>query len=176
MLKPRPPFACLRSVTVLCFRRREFLIGKKILDIGHWDGIVRVTGREFRWASGALWRTYIYLGVGAACANHIQLLYGQSVSGQFQADVVGIVGLFIVQQGNSGFCLFGGEGEAGLEKSFCVFRRVGQLYTQWTFWSLPSCQCCLLCCRWSTTPGRALPRPCWRCLNFRPPEKKLMII
>lgn len=51
MLKPRPPFACLRSVTVLCFRRREFLSGKKILDIGHWDGIVRVTGREFRWAS-----------------------------------------------------------------------------------------------------------------------------
>lgn len=29
MLKPRPPFACLLSTTVLCFRRWEFRIGKK---------------------------------------------------------------------------------------------------------------------------------------------------
>lgn len=32
MLKPRPPFACLRSTTVLYFRKWEFLIGKKILQ------------------------------------------------------------------------------------------------------------------------------------------------
>lgn len=31
MLKPRPPVACLRSTTVLCFRKWEFLIGKRIL-------------------------------------------------------------------------------------------------------------------------------------------------
>lgn len=30
MLKPRPPAACLRSTTVLCFRKWEFLIGKWI--------------------------------------------------------------------------------------------------------------------------------------------------
>lgn len=29
MLSPRPPFACLLSTTVLCFRRWEFRIGKK---------------------------------------------------------------------------------------------------------------------------------------------------
>lgn len=29
MLRPRPPFACLLSTTVLCFRRWEFRIGKK---------------------------------------------------------------------------------------------------------------------------------------------------
>lgn len=31
MLKPRPPVTCLRSTTVLCFRKWEFLIGKRIL-------------------------------------------------------------------------------------------------------------------------------------------------
>lgn len=31
MLKPRPPVGCLRSTTVLCFRKWEFLIGKEIL-------------------------------------------------------------------------------------------------------------------------------------------------
>lgn len=166
MLKPRPPFACLRSVTVLCFRRREFLSGKKILDIGqYWDGIVRVTGHEFRWASGALWRTYIYLGFGAACANHIQLLYGQSISGQFQVDVVGIVGLLIVQQGNSRFCLLGGSGGGAWEELWRISQSRAIIHTMTILKSgvgpvLP------LCCRWSTSPGWALPRSYWRCLNF----------
>lgn len=31
MLRPRPPVACLRSTTVLCFRKWEFLIGKETL-------------------------------------------------------------------------------------------------------------------------------------------------
>lgn len=33
MLKPSPPVACLRSTTVLCFKKWEFLIGKG--DIGN---------------------------------------------------------------------------------------------------------------------------------------------
>lgn len=140
MLKPRPPFACLRSVTVLCFRRWEFLIGKNILDIGLWAGIVRVTGREFQWTAGALWRTYIYLGFAAACANHIQLLYGQSVSGQFQADVVGIVGLLIVQQGNSRFCLWGKGDGGGLEELWQISPSWAIIDTMGISWCLVSNQ------------------------------------
>lgn len=44
MLKPRPPFACLLSTTVLCFRRLEFLIGKKILRT-----LKKYSGRYAAW-------------------------------------------------------------------------------------------------------------------------------
>lgn len=52
MLKPRPPFACLRSTTVLCFRRWEFLIGKKILrTLKSYSGTLRgVNFNERAWS------------------------------------------------------------------------------------------------------------------------------
>lgn len=55
----------------------------------------------------ALRCTYIYLGFASSCANHVQLLYGQRLPGQLQADVVRVVGLLVVQQSNSGFRLLG---------------------------------------------------------------------
>lgn len=74
MLKPRPPVACLRSTTVLCFRKWEFLIGKRILwTLKQYSGVMR---HELQCKSWALRRTYIYLGFTSTCANHIQLLYG----------------------------------------------------------------------------------------------------
>lgn len=74
MLKPRPPVACLRSTTVLCFRKWEFLIGKKILwTLKQYSGVMQ---HELQCKPRALGRTYIYLGFTSTCANHIQLLYG----------------------------------------------------------------------------------------------------
>lgn len=74
MLKPRPPVACLRSTTVLCFRKWEFLIGKRIFwTLKQYSGVM---WHELQCKSRALGRTYIYLGFTSTCANHIQLLYG----------------------------------------------------------------------------------------------------
>lgn len=103
MLKPRPPFACLRSTTVLCFRKWEFSYWQKDIT----DGETAL----WQLRPAALWRTYIYLGFAPAGANHVQLLYGQRLFGQLQADVVRIVGLLIVLQSNSRFCLSEIEGE-----------------------------------------------------------------
>lgn len=47
---------------------------------------------------GALRRTYIYLGVVSARADDVQLLDGEHLFGQLEADVVGVVGLLLVQQ------------------------------------------------------------------------------
>lgn len=55
--------------------------------------------------SGALRRTYIYLGVGSVCADHVQLLDGEHLFGQLEADVVGVVGLLLVQQSDPRFRL-----------------------------------------------------------------------
>lgn len=137
MLKPRPPFACLRSVTVLCFRTWEFLIGKKIFET------LRQYCESHRpWILMNVWsplaRTYIYLGLAAARANHIQLLYGQSVSGQFQEDVVGIVGLLIVQQGNSRFSLWGKDRGGGFEERWQISPSRAIIDTMNIFWCLVS--------------------------------------
>lgn len=53
MLKPRPPVGCLRSTTVLCFRKWEFLIGKEILwtfETVFWSYAAWIT----MWASSPL--------------------------------------------------------------------------------------------------------------------------
>lgn len=42
MLKPRPPVVCLRNTTVLCFRKWEFFIGKKILwTLKQYSGVMQ---------------------------------------------------------------------------------------------------------------------------------------
>lgn len=53
---------------------------------------------EFQSGSGAVGWTYVYLGFTSISADHVQLLDGQRVSAQPQADVVRVVAVLIVEQ------------------------------------------------------------------------------
>lgn len=68
-------------------------------------------------------RTYVYLGRGSVGADHVQLLDGERLLGQLEADVVAIVALLLVQQSDPRFGLWESSGAL----TFC---QVGQLPTQ----------------------------------------------
>lgn len=55
-------------------------------------------------------RTYVYLGRGSVGADHVQLLDGERLLGQLEADVVAIVALLLVQQSDPRFGLWESSG------------------------------------------------------------------